>query len=188
MLTSAFQRRIFAQPFMIWYAVSLHLLYGSVLAFSDVPTLVALLGGFDWLLDLAGAKVSGVFLILVSLIAAGGLLLESKIPRKASLGCMLPQYIVLLYALVSGLEKIFFGFSIYSETQQTWIHVPYPSLLAGIGPICLAAIWHTFALLGRVANYPNQGDKQEMLQAHLSRELEARLRAEAALRNLTGDS
>lgn len=173
-------RRVLNLPFVICYAISLHVLYGAVLVLAHIPQSVGLLGGFDWLLDLFGEDAAGGVLLLVAAIAALGLVLETRLSRPQLFFTLVPQYAVLLYALVTGTEKMLVGFEIYSETQQAMIEVPQATVIAAIGPICLAAFWHTWAFIAMMARTDAVSQKQ--LQDELRKERTLRLQAEDKLR------
>lgn len=147
-------RRFLYQPPMIWYAITLHWLYGGGLILAPRSQTLAILGGFQQFIDPLGTTGTGILLITVATIAAIGLLIDGFfgiMSRLLLLTSLLPQYMILLFALVTGLYKIAFGLEVFSQTQGTNIKVDDALVIIGLGPICLAALWHSVAIIIRIA-------------------------------------
>lgn len=149
-------------PLIIVYAILLHAGYGFLLVFFDVPQAIALIGGYDWLLNL-GQDSAGMILILLAFLAAMGLVLGSRISRLESAALFLPQYSVLLYALIMGVVKLVDGIEV-TNSQGATVDVPFATTAAALGPICVAAALHTVALAARFADPFYEYDRRELVE------------------------
>lgn len=120
---------------IIWYAIVLHLTWGSVLLM-DIRA--GYTTGIRALAQLFGSPiVAGWFLVCVALIAAHGILCK----RYSMIKC-LPQQFALLVSAGGSVHAII--------TQQFADGVPRPLafILCDQFPAILAAVFHTIALLG----------------------------------------
>lgn len=134
---------------MIAYAITIHLLYAMTLLRLDDVALLSLLGGFQHLIDALGKNGTAALLIVVASVAAFGVAFEKRLPFWGAVGCLMPQFALLLYALISGLEIIITGRLQLDGTRRDldrWL------LAGGVGPICLAAFWHSLAIIQRFSN------------------------------------
>lgn len=168
---------IFRLP-MIWYAISLHYMYGFLLLFGpEKLQAVAILGGFDALLKNIGLTATAILLIAVATIAVFGLLAERRISESWSIACLFPQYIVLLLALTNSIVIILDDFYVESARTGEMVRVPWVTLVYAVGPIALAAFWHTFAILYRIKIGRKEREDEEYIQKLRDRvtELEVQL-------------
>lgn len=133
------------QPWMLWWAVGLHFIWGWALLVRPTAGNLTVFVGLNRLVTDVGisSTILGLFLIVASLLAAAGLLLEGKIPRLA-LVSLLPQYALLLIALLSDLEVV-----VTAKNPATGQYVDRVLIISIIGPLMWAAILHTFAILER---------------------------------------
>lgn len=163
---------LYNKPWMIWFAISLHLLYGLGLIIWPSINVVAIIGGFQHLLEWFGKTGCGVVLTFVAVAAIVGLYLENRVTRWIGIILLMPQYIVLLLALFSGLILLIDGFYFTSSTTGQTTKLPAYTVIAGIGPICLAAFWHTLAILSKIFNNENEDIKTIELLRNRILELE----------------
>lgn len=160
---------------MIYYAISIHYLYGyAILALNDEVQLIAILGGFHTLIQDFGATPIAITMIVVATIALLGILFEKKIGRIATIGTLMPQYILLFYAFMTSISSMIFGLDVM--TSQGIRTIQGPIVLAGVGPIALTAFWHTLAIFQRILTNNDQEMEVELLQRRIV-ELELQVRA-----------
>lgn len=129
-------------PFMLFWAVGVHLGFGlALLSNKHVPSLSVLLGLHVWG-DLLGATIFGLILIMFGLLALTGLLFEGQLSRKQVLAFLAPQYCV-----------IFSGFCVatYILEQGSFHGRPFDFWVgfAGLWSGMVAAMLHTWAVLNR---------------------------------------
>lgn len=143
----------FGYPWMIVWALGVHVIWGIGLLFRDQTTSILLLVGLNKFLDLElfSHQVFGVFLILVAFLALVGLLSESHIPPKRTLALLLPQYCLMLVAFLTDFQAI-----IVSENPVTGVHIDRLLMVVILGPMMLAAILHTLSIIERFVLEPRR--------------------------------
>lgn len=157
-------------PLLITYVISLHMMWGAaLLGWPEFAMPLALLGGFDDIIDIIGAQATGAVLISFALIAWAGLVVERKIPLNCRLWALLalmPQYAIALFAALASASTIIGG-SIFSQSQQAEIEVPRVLLVIGTGPLIISGLLHTWAVLVKLA-YLNPATEMAYLYMRLA--------------------
>jgi hypothetical protein len=151
------------QPWMIWYAITLHFLYGSLLLIDEQNSSLALLGGFQHMLEPFGRVATGLTLIVAAALAVLGLAIEQHHkPKAIVLGCLFPQYAIMLTAMFSSVELFFEGIKT-AQGQDISLTI----VLFAVGPIALTAFWHSAAILEKLTRPTNPDDEIAKLRKRI---------------------
>lgn len=157
------------QPWMIWFAISLHLVYGSALIiWPATTTALAILGGFDHLIAAFGATATGCILFGFASIAAIGVSFEQRLGKAPAILLLMPQYSLLLYAFTASIVTITQGMEVHSRSGGI-VEVMRELIFIGVAPICLTAVWHTAAILARIAQPVTKDERIAMLRGEINR-------------------
>jgi hypothetical protein len=112
---------------------------------------VLVLIGVDWITSIGiGPTALGIILIVVSVLAGGGLLFETRIEHAGRRGVWLigallcPQYFIVLAAFISDLNTLSAG-SFHGQDVERWL------LLCALAPVVWGALLHTASILERYA-------------------------------------
>ena len=133
------------RPWIIWWAIALHLAWGFALIANSSVFPLAIFVGLHWVRPLGiGAVTVGVLLITAALAAASGLLLDTRISRRSGLLLLMPQYAILLAAFVSDTQTVVTGFVDGREIDRVILFVV-------LWPVMIAAVLHSLAIVERHA-------------------------------------
>lgn len=160
------------QPPIIWYAITIHLAYGiGYLVWGEVP-LIAVLGGFSHFIEILGVRITSIVMLIVGSLALIGLVVDHRIPTPYRLqwqiATLLPQYGLLLFALLSSVLAMVNGLTI----NKTEIGPFDPRVILGLMPISAASFWHTLAILARLSEVKQPSQLEYLRKRVLELELE----------------
>lgn len=137
--------RTYSPPYIIWWAIGLHLLWGTMLIVRPSIGDLAVLAGLDHVLTTGiPHQVAGAILLVAALLAAYGLLNERRFQNRTSLALLLPQYFFLLVAFFGDIQTVIVG-------EVAGRAVDRVILLTVLGPVVIAASLHTLAIYERHA-------------------------------------
>lgn len=130
-------------PWMIWWAIALHIVWGVLLLTDSNTARLAILVGLNRLIDLGiSDTIVAIIIITAALIATFGLLTEGKMPWRWSLCFLMPQYAVVMQALLSALYSVYEG-----EVMDR--QIDRDILVAVLAAIILGAVFHSASILER---------------------------------------
>lgn len=133
------------RPWMLWYAVGLHTIWAiALLGNSDVERLVVL-AGLNKISNVGIDPTSmAIILLLISISAAYGLHVETKLDPRIVFCLIVWQYLVLLIAVFSDLEILITG-----KNPANGEPVDRFIILALLGPVMWAGLLHSCAIIER---------------------------------------
>lgn len=130
-------------PWMLWWAVGLHLVWAFVLvAFPETATLAVIVGLHPFLELGLTPDLVGIALFVAAALAGLGLVLETRIGLQATLAFLAPQYLILVIAFVSDVYLFVAG-----EYQGR--RIDRETILVILWPLAWGALLHTLAILDR---------------------------------------
>ena len=143
------QVRWSSPPWIIWWAIAMHLAWGFAIAVDASVLPVAILVGLHWLVALhIGGVALGILLIVAALLAAGSLLLGHRLSNRLSLALLLPQYALLVAAVIADIQSIASG-------KVDGNPVDRLLLFTALWPVMIAAVLHSFAIFERHVRWTN---------------------------------
>lgn len=130
--------------YIIWWAIFVHLAWGSALMLDPGIVPVVILVGLHWIvaLGLSGPSL-GLLLVVAAIAAAISLILDRRqISNTKALLLLLPQYALLVAAFVSDTQSVLTG-------QVAGQQVDRLLLFTVLWPVMVAALLHTLAIIQR---------------------------------------
>lgn len=130
-------------PYIIWWAILVHIVWGTVLLIDPSIAPLVILVGLHWILAL-GVPIAtvGCVLIAAAILSTIGLVLDNKLSRRTGLLLLMPQYTILIAAFISDLQSIVIG-------QVSGREVDHLILFTVLAPILIAALLHSLAIIER---------------------------------------
>lgn len=131
---------------MLWWATCVHFSLGLLLRLEPSAARAIGLSGLHHLLDLGvSTEILSYVLMMFSVIAAAGLVLENRLTRIKILGFLFPQYCLMLTALISIVYTVT-AESLFSATGQ-----PITKELAAAVLVYafFGSVFHTFSIVER---------------------------------------
>lgn len=125
------------KPWIIWYAIALHWIWGATLLSTSVPLGVTAISTVIHL-GLVSGSMAGVFFLIVAAVAVIGVLA----PKPVGAIFLIPQTCVLWLAAYGALHAMFRG------SFADGVIRPVSFLLTDQAPAVLAAAFHTLAVIG----------------------------------------
>jgi len=130
-------------PYIIWWAILVHITWGIALIIEPAIAPLAILVGLHWILALGISEtITGITLITAAILAACSMMLGNRLSRQNSLLMLLPQYSILIAAFISDLQSIITG-------NVAGREVDHLVLFTVLAPLLIAAILHTIAIIER---------------------------------------
>jgi hypothetical protein len=131
-------------PWVIVFAIALHYLWGVALIVQPSVSEIAIFAGLDRFISLGiSAQALGIILVIAASLATRGLLMP---PNRKSLALLMPQYLLMVGALLSDTEALITGHVLGREAA-----VDRVVLATVLGPIIIAALCHSLAIIERHA-------------------------------------
>lgn len=131
------------QPYMIWWAILVHLAWGIALILDPSVAPVAILLGLHWILTLGVTGVTlGLLLLAAALLATWSLLAGRRLSNTMSLLLLMPQYALLVAALIADAQSTVTGDVDGREIDRML-------LFTVLCPVMIAALLHSAAIVER---------------------------------------
>lgn len=143
----------FGYPWMVVWGICVHLMWGMSLWFNAQVGKLTILVGLQRLqgIGLNDQELGGV-LIAVALLALWAIINEETFRPRALLAMLLPQYGLLVMALLSDAQVI-----IESKNPNTGAYISPVLLVTILGPVMIAALLHTLSIIERFVIGPRRG-------------------------------
>lgn len=130
-------------PYIIWWAIAVHVAWGVGLFFDPTLRSIAILGGLHWLIAFGiSEQLLGTVLVVAACAAAAGLLLGHRLSNGPALLLLLPQYALLVASVVSDAQSIITGTIGDRPIDRTL-------LFTALWPVIVAGLLHTIAISER---------------------------------------
>lgn len=138
------------RPYIIWWAIAVHIAWGITLIVNPNVLPVAVLVGLHWVVNLGvSGPVLGIILICCAVLAVASLVLDKRLSNLLSLYLLLPQYALLVAAFISDTQSVFAGSVDGRQIDQTVLFIV-------LWPIMIAAILHSLAIIERHARWTSR--------------------------------
>jgi len=135
---------IVTRPWMLLWASCMHIGWGYILYAHNELAQIAVFGGLQFFLDIGiSVNLLSFSLIFVSLLAIYALFKEAQLPRLINIALLLPQYFVLIVALISDIY-------IFIAGEYDGRIFDRALIFAVLWPLVAAAGLHTLALWERM--------------------------------------
>lgn len=136
-------RKTKLHPYIIYWAIAVHMAWGFALVADPTVPPVAILVGLHWILALGlNSQIVGLLLIAAAATAAFGLYLDRRISSSASFLMLLPQYGILIASLVADVGSIISG-EVADRSVDRLL------LFTVLWPVIVAALFHSLAIIER---------------------------------------
>lgn len=131
------------RPYIIWWAIAVHIAWGIALLVDPYVAPVAILVGLHWVIDfgIEGATL-GVALLIAATLAMVSLLAAKRLSNGVAFLLLMPQYALLVAAFVSDLQSVVSG-------QVAGRDIDRPLLFTALWPMVVAALLHSVAIVER---------------------------------------
>lgn len=130
-------------PWIIVWAIAVHLAWGCALMLDPGIVPIVILVGLHWIIALGvTGPILGAVLVAAAILAAVGLLLDSRISSRMSLLMLMPQYALLVAALVSDAQSVVTGLVDGRPIDRVL-------LFTALWPVMIAAVLHSAAIVER---------------------------------------
>jgi hypothetical protein len=131
------------RPYIIWWAIIVHVAWGIALISDPSIAPVAILVGLHWILGLGvQAPMLGGILIGAALLAMWSLVADTRLANHVSLLLLLPQYALLVAAFISDAQSVGSGVVDGNDVDRLL-------LLVVLCPVMIAAVLHSVAIIER---------------------------------------
>lgn len=136
------------RPFIIWWAIAVHIMWGLALLVDPTATPAVILIGLHWVtaLGVEGAWL-GMALLIVAVMALASLIAGKRLSNAVSLGLLMPQFALLVAAFFSDAQSSITGG--LPDGRQ----VDQVVLFTALWPTMVAAVLHSFAILERHSSW-----------------------------------
>lgn len=133
-----------SRPYIIWWAIAVHIAWGIALIIDPSVTPVVILVGLHWVIarGVEGPSL-GVALLLAASFALVSLLAGKRLSNAVSFILLMPQYGLLLAALFSD------TLSIYAGEVGGGRQVDRMLLFTALWPTMIAGVLHSLAIIER---------------------------------------
>lgn len=144
----------FGYPWMIVWAIGVHLMWGIGLWVNDQVATLVLLVGLNHFIDEAhiSPHLLGSLIALAALLAIIGLFLEGSASPRTVLALLLPQYGLMIVALLSDSIILVHGLK-----TSAGVPIDRVLLFTILGPMMFAALLHTASIIERFVLEPRRG-------------------------------
>lgn len=131
------------RPYIIYWAIAVHIAWGIALVIDPLVSPAAILVGLHWVVELGieGTVLGGVLLVAAG-IALVSMLAGKRLSNRVSFLLLMPQYALLVAALISDVQSVLSG-------QVNGREVDRPLLFTALWPMIVAATLHTVAIIER---------------------------------------
>jgi hypothetical protein len=130
-------------PWMIWWAIAVHVEWGCALILDPGIVPIIILVGLHWIIALGvSGAILGVVLVAAALVAAAGMLIDTRVSNRIGLLLLLPQYALLVAAFVSDSQSIITGMVDGRAIDRLL-------LFTALWPVMIAALLHSAAIVER---------------------------------------
>ena len=144
-------------PWMVIFAIMIHFVWGYGLIVNEqVATLVSFIGLNHFIDDLGvSPSLLGIVLIIASATALWGIVHEAVWSSRRVLRWIMPQYLLMLVALLSDCWIIIAGVN----SRTTGQPIDRIILVCLLWPIMAAAFLHTLSILERFVFEPRRSER-----------------------------
>lgn len=139
--------RDFTRPYIIWWAILLHVVWGVSILFRPSIITLGILVGINRLTDVGLSSMQvGSVLLIAALLALIALILDHRIPRHISISLLAPQYFILVLAFISDIEVLYYG-EVRNQSVDRIV------LFTVLFPVMIGAVLHTLAIYERYTRW-----------------------------------
>ncbi len=143
----------FGYPWMIVWAIGVHVMWGVALWTNKQAASLVLLVGLNHFIDDAhiSARILGSALVIAALLAIVGIAIEGIAKPRTILAFLLPQYGLMIVALLSDAWIMCHGLK-----SAQGVEINRVLLMTILGPMMLAAALHTLSIIERFVLEPRR--------------------------------
>lgn len=132
------------RPYIIIWAIAVHIAWGVALLVDPAAAPAVILIGLHWMISYGvDGPGLGVALLLAAGLALLGLLLGRRLSNLKALALLMPQFALLVAALISDSQSVFTG--VLPDGRE----VDRVLLFTALWPTMIAAVLHSVAIVER---------------------------------------